>query len=136
VLVAGACALLQGCAALVAALPSSAAIGAYASGAAVAAKAAVVAAPEIIPAGAALGAVALTGYDNPDRIVGMSRANLETCAGFTNRSSEVLADAKERWHYENRSCRVSVTLTSGYVSQVEFSRAPSGDCASVLQYCR
>ena len=65
---------------------------------------------------------------------GMSSANVESCAGFSDRSSERLPGGAERWTYERNSCRVSILFDSGYVSKVNYS-SPSSECLSKLERC-
>ena len=65
---------------------------------------------------------------------GMSQANVESCAGFSDRSSERLADGAERWTYQHNNCRVSILFDGGYVSKVNYS-SPSSDCSSKLERC-
>ena len=66
---------------------------------------------------------------------GMSQANVESCAGFSDRNSERLADGAERWTYEHNSCRVSILFEGGYVSKVNYSSTSSSDCSSKLERC-
>src|SRR3954471_13982954 len=123
--------LTAGCAGLVALVP--AVTGSSAS--AVAATATSILASPAVPvaAGASVAAVSSTENQSPDHtMVGMSRANAETCAGFHNRVSEVRPDGIELWTYQRNACRVSIAFKEGYVTDVSYSEG-SSDCASVLR---
>ncbi|MBI3371415.1 MAG: hypothetical protein HY017_06610 [Betaproteobacteria bacterium] len=130
-LVAGLAVVLAGCAATVALLPSSAAVVSAAhTGAAVAAANA---AP-IVGVGAGVGVVALTTQTDSEKMLGKSRGNLDSCAGFHDRGSESLRGDVERFTYDRNSCRVAITLQAGVVTSVDFS-SPSLACRSVIGRC-
>jgi hypothetical protein len=122
---------LSGCAAFVAAVGSSAtAMSAAHAGAAVLAAPAT---PVVLGTGAAVVGSAYGDASGVDALIGMSRANAETCAGFHNRTSEITGAGMERWTYERNSCRVALAFKDGYVSEVSY---PNGSDCGVLQMCR
>ena len=125
------CATLTGCVAALTAIGSSstAAAAAHAAAGAMAAGAG--------PVALGVGAVAIGGTsgDPQEFMVGMSRANVESCAGFHGRDSEQKADGLEHWTYQRRECRVSLSFKDGYVSKVSYSEA-SSDCSELLALCR
>lgn len=122
---------LNGCAAFVAAVGSSAtAMTAAHAGAAVLAAPAT---PVVLGTGAAVVGNAYGDTSGRDDLIGMSRANAETCAGFHNRTSEVTEDGIERWTYEKNACRVALQFKDGYVTEVSY---PNGSDCGLLQMCR
>ena len=127
-----------GCAGLVALLPSgTAAVFASSGTTAAAAHAANAAmASGAGPVALGLGGAAIGSADAPESyMIGMSRANAETCAGFHGRTSDRTAEGLEQWTYETGSCRVALSFHEGYVSHVTYAEGSTG-CASVLAQCR
>ena len=85
--------------------------------------------------GVGVAATRATPSGSDDAVVGMSRANVESCAGFHGREREVREDGLEYWTYSRRECRVSVAFKDGYVSTISYS-AESSPCSEVLEICR
>jgi hypothetical protein len=128
-------ATLPGCAGIVAGLAGSGGVAAAKTAAASAMASG--AAPAALGVGVGVGVAAgpLSGGDASERtMVGMSRANAETCAGFHGRTSETLPDGKERWTYQRNTCRLSISFTQGYVTDV--SSDGSSDCSGLLRQCQ
>lgn len=136
-------AIVGGCASVATLLPGgvaahvgtgTAAAAAARSGASMAAHAAaseLAAAPAPV-IGGAFGVGAMAAVSANQRMVGMSRANMEICAGFSGRVSEVLPDGVEKWIYERNACRATFVLKDGYVTKAEFSIFT---CGSVVGRC-
>jgi hypothetical protein len=131
-------AALGGCGGLVALLPSgTAAVLASSSTTAAAAHVAGTAmANGAGPVALGLGGAVIGGPDDAESyMIGLSRANAETCAGFHGRTSERTAEGLEQWTYETASCRVALSFKEGYVSQVSYAEGSTG-CAALLAQCR
>lgn len=59
---------------------------------------------------------------------------LETCLGSTGRESELLPDERARWVYQRESCRFTLMLDKGRVTETLFASAPA-ECRKTLARC-
>jgi hypothetical protein len=64
----------------------------------------------------------------------MSEANLYVCTGPVAHTREAVKPNVERWTYEKSSCRVTLALDRGFVTDVDFT-SPSMLCGGVMGRC-